>query len=280
MNPNNPLSQYFRQPAIYIKLPSQGNYYPAGTLEMPTNKELPVFPMTAIDEITYRTPDALFNGQAVVNVIESCVPNIKDAWAIPAVDLDTILVAIRIASYGHQMDFSTACPKCNNDDEYGIDLRTVLDSIRSPDYTQPIKQGDIEIYFRPMTYKNMSDNNRMQFDEQRLFQNINLVDGNADVKKIAAISDALKKMTEMTIVALSQSIMTIKTPTAMVNEPEFIQEFMKNCDRSIFNRIQEYVIQQKQQAEMQPLTIMCKQCSTEYQQQLTLDMSSFFERAS
>ena len=280
MNPNNPLSQYFRQPAIYIKLPSQGNYYPAGTLEMPTNKELPVFPMTAIDEITYRTPDALFNGQAVVNVIESCVPNIKDAWAIPAVDLDTILVAIRIASYGHQMDFSTACPKCNNDDEYGIDLRTVLDSIRSPDYTQPIKQGDIEIYFRPMTYKNMSDNNRMQFDEQRLFQNINLVDGNADVKKIAAISDALKKMTEMTVVALSQSIMTIKTPTAMVNEPEFIQEFMKNCDRSIFNRIQEYVIQQKQQAEMQPLTIMCKQCSTEYQQQLTLDMSSFFERAS
>jgi len=280
MNPNNPLSQYFRQPAIYIKLPSQGNYYPLGTLEMPTTKELPVFPMTAIDEITYRTPDALFNGQAVVNVIESCVPNIKDAWAIPAIDLDTILVAIRIASYGHQLDFSTACPKCNNDDEYGIDLRTVLDSIRAPDYTQPIKQGDIEIYFKPMTYKNMSDNNRIQFDEQRLFQNINLTEGNADVKQIAAISDALKKMTEMTVMALSQSIMTIKTPTAMVNEPEFIQEFMKNCDRSIFNRIQQYVIEHKQQAEMQSLTIMCKQCSTEYQQQLTLDMSSFFERAS
>ena len=192
MNPNNPLSQYFRQPAIYIKLPSQGNYYPLGTLEMPTTKELPVFPMTAIDEITYRTPDALFNGQAVVNVIESCDPNIKDAWAIPAIDLDTILVAIRIASYGHQLDFSTACPKCNNDDEYGIDLRTVLDSIRAPDYTQPIKQGDIEIYFKPMTYKNMSDNNRIQFDEQRLFQNINLTEGNADVKQIAAISDALK----------------------------------------------------------------------------------------
>ena len=56
MTSNNPLSQYFRQPAIYIKLPSQGSYYPPGALEMPENGEIPVFPMTAIDEITYRTP--------------------------------------------------------------------------------------------------------------------------------------------------------------------------------------------------------------------------------
>ena len=89
----NPLTQYFRQPSIYIKLPSQGNYYPAGAIEMPQNGELPVLPMTAIDEITYRTPDALFSGQAVINVIQSCIPAIKDAWAIPSIDIDTILVA-------------------------------------------------------------------------------------------------------------------------------------------------------------------------------------------
>jgi hypothetical protein len=280
MTSNNPLRQYFRQPAIYIKLPSQGNYYPPGTLDMPLNKELPVFPMTAIDEITYRTPDALFNGQAVVNVIQSCLPNIKDAWSIPAIDLDTILVAIRVATYGHQMDFSTTCPKCNNDEEYGIDLRTVLDSIRAPDYSQPIKQGDVEIYFKPMTYKNMSDNNRRQFDEQRLFQNINLGDGNPDMAQINAVSAALKKMTEMTVDALAQSILTIKTPSAIVTELEFIQEFMKNCDRGIFNRIQDYIIEHKQQAELQPLNISCKQCSNEYSQQFTLDMSNFFDRAS
>ena len=70
----NPLKQFFRQPAIYMRLPSQGEYWPEGSIALPENKELPVYPMTAIDEITYRTPDALFNGQAVVNVIKSCVP--------------------------------------------------------------------------------------------------------------------------------------------------------------------------------------------------------------
>ena len=74
---NNPLKQFFRQPAIYVRLPSQGKFYPPGVLEMPATGELPVYPMTAIDEITYRTPDALFNGQATVNVLQSCVPDIK-----------------------------------------------------------------------------------------------------------------------------------------------------------------------------------------------------------
>jgi len=275
----NPLSQYFRQPSIYIKLPSQGNYYPEGAIEMPQNGELPVLPMTAIDEITYRTPDALFSGQAVINVIQSCVPAIKDAWAIPSIDIDTILVGIRIASYGHDMSFSTTCPNCQNEDEYGVDLRTVLDRMKKPDYTTPIKQGDIEIYFRPMTYKNLSDNNKIQFDEQRIFQSLS-TDGSVDNAQLTAMSDALKRMTEMTVSALSQSIMTIKTPTAMVTEQEYISEFMKNCDSKLFNLIQNYVVEHKAEAEMQPIMIKCNGCQNDYQQSITLDMSNFFGRAS
>jgi hypothetical protein len=52
----NPLKQYFRQPAVYLNVcRQQGQFWPQGSLEMPANKELPVLPMTAIDEITYRT---------------------------------------------------------------------------------------------------------------------------------------------------------------------------------------------------------------------------------
>lgn len=279
MNPNNPLNQYFRQPAIYIKLPSGGNYYPVGAFEMTQTGDIPVLPMTAIDEITYRTPDALFSGQAVVNVIQSCIPNIKDAWSIPAIDIDTILVAIRIATYGHEMEFATTCPKCNHTADYGIDLRNVLNDLKAPDYSQPIKNGDIEIYFKPMTYKNLSDNNKIQYDEQRIFQSIP-TEGDVDPKQMSAMSEALQKMTEITVTALSQSIMTIKTPTAMVSEPEYIVEFMKNCDRTIFNRIQEYVITHKSEAEMKPLSITCTECNNVYNQTITLDMTNFFERAS
>ena len=49
---SNPLMQFFRQPAIYTRLPSGGKGWPVGSIQMPPNGELPVLPMTAIDEIT------------------------------------------------------------------------------------------------------------------------------------------------------------------------------------------------------------------------------------
>lgn len=279
MNPNNPLKQYFRQPAIYVKLPSQGSYYPQGTLNLPATKELPVYPMTAIDEITYRTPDALYNGQATVNVIQSCIPDIKDAWAIPSTDMDTLLVAIRIATYGHEMDFHTACPACKHESDQTLDLRTILDIIKQADYNKTIKFGDMEIFFKPMNYKNMNDNNQLQYENQRLLQILPESDA-PDTDKLSALSDALKKLTDITVDALCQSIATVKTPQALVSEPEYIKELLKNCDRQLFNQIRDFIIDLKTRSEMQPLKLACTECGHEYEQTITLDMSNFFASAS
>lgn len=276
---NNPLRQYFRQPAIYVKLPSKGQFYPQGTINIPANGELPVYPMTAIDEITYRTPDALFNGQATVNVLQSCVPDIKDVWATPAMDIDTLLVSIRIASYGHDMEFSTKCPKCQNECEHVIDLRSVLDKMRTPDYNKSLKSGDLEIFFRPMTYKNINDNNAMQFENQKLLQMLPDAEV-AENEKISALSAAFKRITEVTIHALAQSIAAVKTPQALVSESEYIEELLKNCDRELFNRIRDHIVDLKSQTEMAPMQLTCPECKNQYEQAITLDMSSFFAPAS
>ena len=71
---NNPLSGFMRQPKIYIKLPSGGAFWPRSSIDIPETGDLAVYSMTAKDEITFKTPDALLNGQAVVDVIHSCIP--------------------------------------------------------------------------------------------------------------------------------------------------------------------------------------------------------------
>ena len=279
MNQNNPLKQYFRQPAIYISLPSQGKFYPEGALEPTVNGEYPVFPMTAVDEITYRTPDALFNGQATVNVIESCVPNIKNGWAIPGMDIDTLLIAIRIASYGHDMEFTTNCPKCQNVSDRTLDLRTALDAMKPADYNSSIKYGDMEIFLRPMNYQNLNDNNRLQYTNQKLLQALP-ESGLDEEQKLSTLTDALKKITDITILAIAQSIAAVKTPTALVSEPEFIEEMLHNCDKKLFTQIRDRIIELKTTSEMQPVKLACPSCSHEYDQVVTLDMTSFFEVAS
>lgn len=279
MLPNNPLRQYFRQPAIFINLPSKGEFYPDGTLEMPANGELPVYPMTAIDEITYRTPDALFNGSAVVSVIQSCLPNIRNAWAMPAIDVDTVLISIRIASYGHEMESNTKCPNCGNEAEYMIDLRALIDKMKTPDYNTPVVSGDMEFYFRPINYKDLNDNNQLQFEEQRMLQAITSSDM-PDEEKVKTVSDALKKITEITVKSMAQSISAVKTPTALVTQREFIDDLLKNCNRTLFTKLRDHILSLKSNTEIQPLDIKCSECSTEYKQAVTLDATSFFGDAS
>lgn len=275
----NPLRQFFRQPKIYLRLPSLGRYWPSGSLDLPENGEIPILPMTAIDEITYRTPDALFNGQAVVSVIESCCPNIKNAWAAPSVDIDSILVAIRIASYSHELEMETVCPSCENREEYTLDLRQVLDTFRLPNYEETINNGDLEIHFAPINYKLMHENNLIRFNEQRMMQMLPDPALSED-EKVKILNNALVKITEMTVNTLTMSISLIKTPGAIVTESEHINDFLKNCDRALFNTIRDHIVSLRESAEIKPLDVKCPACGHEYQQPFTLDQANFFAPAS
>ena len=65
------LAKFYRQPKVFIALPSGGTHYYKGMIDGdPTN--LPVFGMNAMDELMYKNPDALFSGEATVSVIQSC----------------------------------------------------------------------------------------------------------------------------------------------------------------------------------------------------------------
>lgn len=279
MTTSNPLRQFFRQPAIYLSLPSGGEFWPDGSLEMPQNKELPVFPMTAIDEITYRTPDALFNGQAVVNVVQSCIPAIKNAWHIPSQDFNAIMVAIRIASYGHEMELTTKCPACSTEGDFSLDLRTVLDRLHSPDYHQSVEAGPLEISFRPVDFQQQNAISTQQFEHQRMIQLIPDSDL-SEADKVQRMTDIMFRIQQLTTRVLAMSIASIRTPQAIVTESEYIQEFLENCDRDIYNSIRDKAVALRQSAELEPLPIKCSDCGHQHQQVLNLDQASFFVPAS
>jgi hypothetical protein len=177
------------------------------------------------------------------------------------------------------MDFETKCPKCGHECEHTVDLRSVMDRMQTPDYSKSMQSGDMEIFFQPMTYKNINDNNALQYENQKLLQLLPDSDV-TELDKMNALSSALKRITEITVQALAQSIAAIKTPTALVSEPEYLEELLKNCDRTLFNRVKDHIIQMKEQAEMRPMTLSCPECQNSYEQAITFDMSSFFESAS
>ena len=271
---NNPLRQYFRRPAVYLKLPSGGKFYTPDIVEMPENGELPVFPMTAIDDITVKTPDALFNGQAVIDIIKSCIPAIKNPWGINSIDLDAILIAIRSAS---TEDFSVTseCPACNTPSDYKINLGGVLSGIRAPNYNEPLIIGDLSIKFRPLNYKDMNEIGLSQFEMQRQFSNLD------DITDIVERTDKSKKalltVTELSMRTIAKTIHSVTAPSGVeVTELEYILDFIKNCDKTIYEKIKDYNAELREAGEMKPFKIKCVNCANEYQQPFTINVTDFF----
>lgn len=276
---DNPLRRHFRQPAIYLRLPSQGQHYAPGVLDMPPNGEIPILPMTALDEIITRTPDALFNGSSTVEVLRSCVPNIQDPWQTPNTDLNALLVAVRVASYGHNMDVPSRCPKCGNDHEYEVDLRVILDRFRSPNYGEPLTLGDLSITFTPLTYRQINDTSRVRFQDEKTLQSLETAEA-AEEQRMIELGNTFRRITEMTLQSLAESIACITAPDVMVTNQDHIREFLRNCPKPVFEEIKQYLIQLRQCTEIQPLSMTCTECQHQYEQAFTLDMSNFFETAS
>jgi|OM-RGC.v1.008273744 hypothetical protein len=273
-NPN-PLAKHFRQPSIYIKLPSGGAFNDEDSLTIPENGELPVYAMTALDEITYKTADALFNGNAVADVIKSCVPAYKDAWQVSTVDLDMILVAIRIASYGHEMEFISKCPKCEEENNFSIDLRDIMERFKTPDFSKPVVNGDVEIHFRPLSYKEQNTSNTKQFADQRMLETLPSADIPED-QKLEMLQQAFHNISDLTLAAIAESISMIKAGDDIVVDKDHIEEYIRNCDNKAFAKIRNQIESIKKDAEIAPLHIACDDCKHEYDTPFTMNVANFF----
>ena len=250
---SNPLSQWMRQPKIYIRLPSQGRFWPMGSIQMPDNEELAVYSMTARDELLFKTPDALMNGQAIVDVIHSCIPSIKNAWQCPTFDLDTILIAIRLATYGEKMPFKFKIPNIQEEVEYEIDLRVLLDQQSNNQWIDQCQVNDeLIVFVNPLTFKHLNKTNMKSFETTRIMNMVN-DDSLSEEKKLEIFNQSFSNLTKISIDLMNDAIYKIVTPQGEVVEKTYIAEFVSNVDKEIFETIQNHLKKLKEHNDIKPL---------------------------
>jgi hypothetical protein len=279
---SNPLTKYFRQPKLYIRLPSGGKFYAKGAIEMPENEEMAVFSMTAKDELIMKTPDALLNGQATVDVIQSCLPNIKDAWQMPSIDLDAALIAIRLATYGEKMTLTVKTPVTGEEKSMDVDLRMLLDQFSNLDYNSRVELADMVINLRPLTYREFTKGAIKTFEEQRIF---NLVNDErvSDEDKLQAFTNSFTKLTQLTVDMISKGISNIELGDEVVTNRQHIEDFIKNADKSFFSAITKHLEEEKKKFTLKPLIAHASSdeialgVPATYEVPITFDQSNFFE---
>ncbi len=231
VNEQNPLSDYFRGASVYIKLPSCGFYSKNGTVEPTVSGEIEVFPMTTSDELLFKSPDALLNGESIAKVIQSCSPAVKDVYDLPMNDVEALLLAIRQSTYGDQIDFSAKCPSCETVKEFGLSISWVLSDMQTlePDKTVKLSNG-LTIKVRPYSYKSSVKAALLAFNETQ-FLNMLIEEEISDEEKAKKATVSFNKAVNLTIELLANSILSVygKDKTLITDNPDFIKEWIEKA---------------------------------------------------
>lgn len=197
---------------------------------------------------------------------------------MPIVDLDAVLLGIRLATYGPEMEFTTACPHCNTKAEKALNVSILLDKIVAGDWTHPIKYNGLEITLKPQTYKDFNDNNLMNFDEQRLLQ-VMQNDTMDEDEKVKKFDEMFAKLVATGISQVSKNIASIKTAEGViVDNTDFIREFLDNCEKGIWNAIKERLDSIRRENNYNEIALTCEneQCGKDFIAPFVFEQSNFF----
>ena len=272
------LQNYKRQPKLFIDLPSKGSFYDNTVLENGVCNQLPVFGMNAMDEILFKTPDALFSGVATAEVIMSCIPSILDPWKLVGFDIDYILVAIRIATYNDELPIKTTCPSCNSDNESVLSLTTLIQNFDNYKIENHFTIEDLTFYLKPLTYKEMTD---IALENYNLERQVLGIARNKDFTENQRDAETQKMYSAMNDLNLKTAVKYIKSINSVSDtetDVQAIQEFIATNDTKFYNQLKENIVDLSNQWKIPDIEIKCgeENCDTAYKSKIDLDYSNFF----
>jgi hypothetical protein len=281
---HNPLQKYFRQPRAYIKLPShKTNFFDPEAVEYAKeSKEIAVYPMTATDEINFRSPDALVTGDAVLNTIKSCVPEVKNPSKLFKNDIDFLLAIIRCISY-KSFDIEANCPKCKTTNTYTVPLDSILEAVEYLDNEYPVNlDNGLTVMVIPQKYESTLKYLNIALEESSFLRTLgggtNMMPNTDKMKKL---SKSLEHISQMSHEIMIDSIAAIINEHDNINvtDKNYIKEFVSNINAEEVKIISTEVDRVNTLGLLKNHEIKCTECDHEWKAEMMYDPVAFFTQS-
>lgn len=273
----NPLKGYFRQFKLYMKLPSGTSYYPEGTIQFTDMDEVGIMPMTGKDELILKNPDALLNGQALIEVISSCVPAVKNPRLLLANDIDAIITAIRYATFNDKLETEITCPKCGHENLFKLDLQYALDNMSylESEYVINLDSG-VTVFVKPYGFPELLKGLHAQFEQSKITRAIES-ETITDEQRMKMFTAAFTQLSVVTYELMLNSVIKVVDDSAgvSVTEREFIKEFLQNIDKKQVDQISDLIKTINQIGIMKVFTAKCDKCEHEWKSEIDFNPVNF-----
>lgn len=279
MTQNNPLVGYFRTPKLYVNLPTQGKFYQDDVIDWPASGELAVYAMTAKDELVMKNPDALLNGEAVANVIASCVPAIKKPRSLIGNDVEVLLIAIQSATYGDDVSIKEKCPECKTENEVAASIDAVLSTMTVLEKSYIFETKDhLTIEVRPFTYESTVKAGISSFKSVRSLQALAQITD--EFERLQTFSANFKQIAALNFELLIDSVACVTGKTQngepfVVTDRRNIAEFLENCDADVGKLVESKVSEVNKIGIDKTVNIKCTNCEHEFSKEIGFDPVNF-----
>jgi hypothetical protein len=276
---NNPLAGFFRSPKLYTKIPSLGKFYTDEVVEMEVGGELAIFPLTAKDELIMKNPDALLNGEAVAQIIKSCVPAVKQPRKMINNDIEALLVAIQSASFGDDIEVSGNCPVCNEKCSAIASGENALESMSVLEETYNfVTSGGLEITLRPFSYESTVKAGIANFQSTRSLQSVAEIKD--EIEQLKRFNESFVRIAALNFELIVDSVASIsgkddKGEEFTVYDRAQIKEFLENCETTIGRKIEKEITAINKIGVNKKVQIECDQHGP-FEQEVGFDPVNFF----
>ncbi len=278
MPPQNPLKQFFRQAKFYIKVPSGVKYYPPGVIEFTDGGEIGIMPMTGKDELVLKNPDALLNGEALIEVITSCVPGVKNPRALLTNDINALITAIRYATYNDTLETTINCPVCTHENTYNLDLQYALDNMTTLESDYFVNLDSVTVYVRPYAFPELLKGLHSQFEQSKLakaIDNESITDGQrSDIFTKAFKEIAIVKFDLMTQ-AVQKVVYSVDGNEQAVTDKRFIKEFLQNINKKDVDKVTDLVDEINAIGIKRTFTAKCEKCEHSWENEIDFNPVNF-----
>lgn len=280
---DNPLKQYFRQPALYLRLPTLGRWYDGSAVRVNEDAEIAIYGLSAVDDIMLNTPDAMLNGKALENVIKNCAPDVLNVKKALVPDLEAVFLGIKMATNGGKYELERKCPKCKHDNNFEVNCSHLLDTMSYVEDGDCVVRFDdiLEIRIRPYTFEMRQIFMQKQFEEERTLRLID--ENNKDMDQFAKaglLAESVEKLSRMTFELVSRSVesVTMLKEDITVTDPSQISEWLVNINKQQADIVIEAVNKLNEVGPSRKVQAQCSSCKHEWQDTLNFDPVSFFGR--
>ena len=307
-------------PSVSVALPSGGRWYEEGVLAAGVDPlDLPVGVLGILAEQNYRDPWLMLSGEAIPRMMKGVCPSILQAQNLCELDLETILLASRLVSYGPKIELTHNCsniiPKteeeiaaekaeakdknaeiapnrpCGHENGIEVDINehilrydVIGDDVVEERFKYTLNRVDQTVHLRPPAYARVIGQMRESVARQKqidTLEDLSIDDMIVSEEAMRNYSRIIDMTSETALENMEASIHAISTTDGkLVNGSEFIREWLLSLPSDEAEGIMEKINELTRWLQsFSDIRYNCAGCGAEQVFRLELDANRLFGQA-